>query len=179
MTNMGAPSPAPLLLLLPLVLILSSLSVVGLSIQEAHAQTSTNKTTGWTRFWEEAPTTLSSGYVLRVVWIQCNIPEDDFGGDETVVKMFGADYYQWGPRSMSVSETKSIDWGVDFSGRSPIRIEVWDYDLDWWPVDWHDSFGSIEVPYRLTNNIEEYNFYSVDDPNASYTLGIEVLPHRR
>jgi hypothetical protein len=67
-----------------------------------------------------------------VVWIQCNIPEDDVGGDETVVKMFGADYYQWGPQSMGNHETKPIDWGVDFSGNSPIRIEVWDYDLGWW-----------------------------------------------
>ena len=177
MTNMGVPSPAPLLVLLPLVLILSSLSVVGLSIQEAQAQTSTNKTTGWTRFWEEAPTTLSSNYVLRVVWIECDIPEDDVGGDETVVKMFGADYYQWGPQSMGADETKSIDWGVDFPRPPRITIEVWDYDAGWWP-DPHDLIGRREVPYRLTDEIEEYYFYPPEG-GGSYTLGVEVLEHRR
>ena len=175
----SSPLHGRLCIIIAVSIILSSLSVVGLSIQEAHAQTSTNKTNGWTRFWEEAPTTLSSGYVLRVVWIQCNIPEDDVGGDETVVKMFGADYYQWGPQSMRADETKPIDWGVDFSGNSPIRIEVWDYDLGWWLVDSHDSFGSHEVPYRLTHEIEEYHFNLPDDAAGSYTLGVEVLPHRR
>jgi hypothetical protein len=177
MTNMGVPSPAPLLVLLPLVLILSSLSVVGLSIQEAHAQISTNKTTGWTRFWEEAPTTLSSNYVLRVVWIECDIPEDDVGGDKTVVKMFGADYYQWGPQSMGADETKSIDWGVDFPRPPRITIEVWDYDAGWWP-DPHDLIGRHQVPYRLTptNGIDYYTF---DWEGAKYTLAVQVLPHRR
>jgi hypothetical protein len=109
--------------------------------------------------------------------IECHTPEDDVGGDETVVKMFGADYYQWGPESMWEDETKSIDWGVDFSGRSPITIEVWDYDLGWWPVDPHDLIESHQVPYRLTPGIEEYYFYS---PGAgSYTVAIEVLPHQR
>jgi hypothetical protein len=46
-------------------------------------------------------------------------------------------------------------------------------------VDSHDSFGSHEVPYRLTPQIQEYHFYSLDDPHASYTLAVEVLPHRR
>jgi len=151
--------------------------VVGLSIQEAHAQTSTNKTAEWTRFWEEAPTTLSSGYVLRVIWIECITPEDDVGGDETVVKMFGADYYQWGPESMWSGETKSIDWGVDFSGNSPIRIEVWDYDLGWL-FDMHDLIDIRHVPAELTHETIRYAILG-EVNEAHYTLAVEVLPHRR
>jgi hypothetical protein len=173
MTNMSVPYPAPILNLLPIIIILSSLSVVGLSIQEAHAQTSTNKTDGWTRFWEEAPTTLSSGYVLRVIWIECISPEDRLGGDETVVKMFGADYYQWGPESMWEDETKGIDWGVDFQGGNPIRIEVWDYDLGW--LDWHDRIGVHYIPAELTHGTDSYRF---GGPGV-YDLGVEVLPQRR
>ena len=175
----SSPLHGRLCIIIAVSIILSSLSVIGLSIQEAHAQTSTNKTTGWTRFWEEAPTTtLSSGYVLRVAWINCYVPEDDAGGDETVVKMFGADYYEWGPHTMWADETKVIDWGVDFSGNSPITIEVWDYDLGWWLVDRHDLIERIEVPYELTNGIVVYTFY-LEEGYAIYEVGVEVLPHRR
>jgi hypothetical protein len=174
----SSPLHGRLCIIIAVSIILSSLSVVGLSIQEAHAQTSTNKTTGWTRFWEEDPTTtLSSNYVLRVIWIECRWPEDNVGGDETVVKMFGADYYQWGPQSMTDGETKSIDWGVDFSGNSPIRIEVWDYDLGWL-FDDHDRIDVILVPAKLTPEIIRYVFLG-EVNEAEYVVAVEVLPHRR
>lgn len=173
----SSPLHGRLCIIIAVSIILSSLSVVGLSVQEAHAQTSTNKTTaGWTRFWEEDPTTtLSSNYVLRVFWIECLIPEDDWGGDETVVKMYGADYYEWGPQSMGSGETKVIDWGVDFQGNNPIRIEVWDYDLGWWPVDAHDRIEAHYIPAELTDGTDIYRFGA---PGV-YDLGVEVLPHRR
>lgn len=172
----SSPLHGRLCIIIAVSIILSSLSVVGLSIQEAHAQTSTNKTTGWTRFWEEAPTTaLSSEYVLRVIWIECLIPEDDLGGDETVVKMYGADYYQWGPVSMSRDETRSIDWGVDFRPGYPIAIEVWDYDVGWGWLDRHDLIDVHHIPAELTHGIDFYRFGG----DGAYHMAVEVLPHRR
>ena len=170
----SSPLHGRLCIIIAVSIIRSSLSVVGLSIQEAHAQTSTNKTAGWTRFGRKLLLLLYPLDLFWVISIDCLTPEDGVVGDETVVKMFGADYYQWGPQSMRADETKSIDWGVDFSGRSPISIQVWDYDWGWW-LDEHDMLGRHEVPYQLTHGIVYYTF---DWDDALYVLAVEVLPHR-
>jgi hypothetical protein len=171
------PSTSSLLLLLPfpIIIILAALSVVGHSIQEVHAQTSsttTNNGTGWTWLWREPPATAStSGFYVLIKWIDCVVPEDA-NTDETVVKIFGDRYQQWGPLSMSQGESRAIDKETAFNNAPhDVVIEVWDYDAgSWW--DEHDRLGVEHISPMVTNgNVARF----FDGDGAFYTVIFEVV----
>jgi hypothetical protein len=169
MASKSIPMASLSLLLLLIIIMLSNLSIVGDSLQVAHAQQLDGP---WTWLWGESPpsVTISSTYLLRVLWITCDTPEDA-GTDETVVKIFGDQYKQWGPLTMSAGQTRAINMEVPFSF-SPARIEIWDYDSgSWW--DKHDPIGDANAYSGGTRTITTL---SVAGDGAHYTITFETLP---
>ncbi|WP_406218284.1 hypothetical protein [Streptomyces canus] len=107
----------------------------------------------------------------RLQTLTCNATEDLTGGDEVLVKVFGARHGE-AQRPMNTSETWDINLDAPFSDHSRLRIEVWDRDLGWW-LDPDDLLGVHFVNAAQVGAGQKTAEFNAD--GASYTLAYEVV----